>query len=134
LDRALTGHAGQKPLRQHANAPVLISAEHFRPNPAGGLDVVLDSAPDVGDLYGVIDNLGMFPVFDTFAGLANDSVFGVDFEDIDYNFQISYDGNILSPSLVTFDGGNDVVLRVIGESPIATPEPSTLPESGAKNS
>jgi hypothetical protein len=88
------------------------------------LSVTLDAAPVVGDLFAIINNLDTLPTAGTFAGLPEDGTFAVDFGGVAYLFEISYDGNAISPSQVTFDGGNDVVLRVIAASPI--PEPGTL--------
>jgi len=86
--------------------------------------VTLDAAPVIGDLYGIIDNLDTIPVAGTFLDLPQDSTFAADFGGYAYEFAISYDGNVLSPTEVTFTGGNDVVLTVVGESPV--PEPSAL--------
>lgn len=62
----------------------------------------------------------------TFAGLPQDGTFSVDFGNTAYEFEISYDGKVLSPSDVTFDGGNDVVLGLIGTSPAPEPTPILL--------
>jgi autotransporter-associated beta strand protein len=93
------------------------------------LSVTLDSALKVGDLFAVINNLDTLPVTGTFAGLPEDATFVVDFAGNDYLLQISYDGNAISPSSVTFDGGNDVVLAVVGITPVQ--EPGTLMILGA---
>jgi hypothetical protein len=65
----------------------------------------------------------------TFAGLAEDATFTADFGNEAYLFAISYDGNVISPSQVTFDGGNDVVLKVVSASSVR--EPGTLMLLGA---
>jgi hypothetical protein len=85
------------------------------------LKVTLDAATVVGDLYGIIDNMDALPVTGIFAGLGEDATFTSDFGGEAYLFEVSYDGNIISPSLVTFDGGNDVVLQVINA--VAVPAP-----------
>jgi hypothetical protein len=91
----------------------------------GMLDVTLDAAPVAGDLFGIIDNLHKdTPIKGTFDGLLEDGMFTADFGGFAYLFEISYEGNVISPSQVTFDGGNDVVLQVIRASPV--PEPSSL--------
>jgi hypothetical protein len=88
------------------------------------LKIKLDTAPLVGDLFGIIDNLDAVPVSGNFLGLPQDSTFAVDSRGTAYDFTISYDGNIVSPSLVTFNGGNDVVLQLVGKTP--APEPPSL--------
>jgi hypothetical protein len=91
----------------------------------GTLDVTLDSGLAIGDLFAIINNLDeSISVDGTFKGLGEDGTFSVDFGGFAYLFEISYDGNVISPSQVTFDGGNDVVLKVIAASPVS--EPSSL--------
>jgi hypothetical protein len=75
----------------------------------------------IGDFYGIIDNMDALPVTGMFAGLDEDATFTSNFDGEAYLFEISYDGNIISPALVTFNGGNDVVLEVIGASPVSEP-------------
>jgi len=89
----------------------------------GALTLVLDSGVQVGDLFAIIDNLDDVPVTGTFASLAQGATFHAGFDGFDYLFQIGYDGNAISPSQVSFTGGNDVVLRVIAAAPVPEPAP-----------
>jgi hypothetical protein len=90
----------------------------------GRLRVGLDSPVEIGDLYGIVDNRDSSSVNGFFEGLSEDDTFSSSFGATVYIFQISYDGDIISPSFVTFDGGNDIVLRVIGAT--VAPEPPTF--------
>ncbi len=89
----------------------------------GALDVTLGSALQVGDLFGIVDNLGGAPIDGTFDGLPDDGTLTADYGGEAYLLQISYYGDILSPSAVTFSGGNDIVLDVLSETKV--PEPAT---------
>ena len=92
----------------------------------GALDVTLGSALQVGDLFGIVDNLGGAPITGTFAGLPDDGTLTADYGGEAYRLQISYEGDILSPSAVTFGGGNDIVLDVLSETRVPEPAPWAL--------
>lgn len=100
------------------------------------LAVTLDAPPvfttdAMNPMYGIIDNLDGASVIGTFEGLPPGGTVSAAFGGTLYNFEISYDGVVnssmsglpLPNDVLSFHGGNDVVLRVIGRQSI--PEPSS---------